>query len=363
MKLKAIICVGLLALGGTAAAVIYPNSGTGYFKTEKPAADQSKLINPLFNADQGETRGVLLIQNGKVIAKRYGAGYSDTNRFISWSMAKTFTAALVGELVADGKLTLDGRAPLPEWQGANDPRRAITLRQLLNMASGLRHIEVGDPVENSDTSQALFVRATDAIAAFAIRQPLEAKPGTTFEYSTLTTVVLAEIITRALTDSKDPIVRAKAYRAFAEARLFKPAGITSAVMDFDGSGTQIGGSIIYLTLDDYGRWGQLLLQGKGIGRSQVIAPDWLNFMRAPSPTNPEYGGQTWLNRIGINGTSELFPGKGSDSVYSCIGHLGQFVIVSPEQNLVLVRVGKTDDASADFSRLRDALGDIVAAVK
>jgi CubicO group peptidase (beta-lactamase class C family) len=363
MKLKAIVAAGSLALAGAAVAVVAPGSGTDYFETEKPVADQAALIDPLFDASQGETRGVLLIKNGAVVAKRYGAGYSDKTRFISWSMAKTFTAVLVGELVADGKLALDAPAPIAEWQGANDPRRAITLRQLLQMASGLRHTEVGDPVENSDTNQALFVRGTDSIAAYAIDQPLEAKPGATFEYSSLTTVILSEIITRTLTDAKDPVVRAKAYRAFAEERLFKPAGITSAVMDFDGSGTQIGGSIIYMTLDDYGRWGQLLLHGKGAAGTQVIAPDWLNFIRAPSPTNKEYGGQTWLNRIGVNGTSELFPGKGPESLYACIGHLGQFVIVSPDQDLVLVRVGKTDDASDDFPRLRSALADIVAAVK
>ncbi len=363
MKLKAILCVGLLALGGTAAAVIAPGGGTDYFESEKPKADQSKLIDPLFTNDKGETRGVILIQNGAVVAKRFGAGYSDTNRFISWSMAKTVTAALVGELVADGKLALDAPAPVAEWQGANDPRRPITLRQLLNMASGLRHVEVGDPVENSDTNQALFVRGTEAIAAYSIGQPLEAKPGAKFEYSSLTTVILSEIITRALTRSRDPQVRAKAYRTFVEERLFRPAGITSAVIDFDGAGTQIGGSIIYMTLDDYGRWGQLLLAGKGQDGAPVIAPDWLNFMRASSPTNAEYGGQTWLNKRGIDTEPSLFPGKGPDSVYACIGHLGQFVIMSPEQNLVLVRLGKSDDASADFSRLRSALGDIVATVK
>jgi CubicO group peptidase (beta-lactamase class C family) len=334
--------------------------------TARTVVDQTpteRAFSALFEQNMGETRGALLIQNGAVVVKNYGAGYSDDNRFISWSMAKTFTAALVGELVADGKLVLDAPAPIAEWQGANDPRRAITLRQLLNMASGLRHVETGDPVENSDTNQALFVRGTDAIAKYAIGQPLEAKPGGKFEYSSLTTVILSEIITRALTDSKDPIARAKAYQAFAEERLFKPAGITSAVLDFDGAGTQIGGSIIYMTLNDYGRWGQLLLQGKGADGTQVIAPDWLNFMRAPSPNNKEYGGQTWLNRIEIKGTSELFPGKGPDSVYACIGHLGQFVIVSPDQNLVLVRVGKTDDGSMDFPRLVSALGDIVATVK
>jgi CubicO group peptidase (beta-lactamase class C family) len=320
-------------------------------------------IDALFRADVGETRGALLIRDGKIVAKRYGAGYSDTNRFISWSMAKTVTAVLVGELVSDGKLSLDAPAPVAEWQGASDPRRAITLRQLLNMASGLQHTEVGQPVEASDTNQALFVSGTGGMAARAINVPLEAKPGAKFEYSSLTTLLLSEIVTRTLTPSKDPKVRAAAYRAFADERLFKPAGITSAALDFDGAGTQIGGSIIYMTLDDFGRFGQLLLAGKGPDGAQVIAPDWLNFMRAPSPTNAEYGGQTWLNRAGgAEPQPNLFPGKGPDTLYACLGHLGQFVIVSPDQNMVLVRLGKTDDASTDFPRLRSALGDIAAAV-
>src|SRR3546814_2601111 len=65
-------------------------------------AQPQSVIAPLFAADPG-TRAVLLIENGRVIAKRYAPGFSDANRFISWSMAKTVTAMLVGELVADGK--------------------------------------------------------------------------------------------------------------------------------------------------------------------------------------------------------------------------------------------------------------------
>ena len=321
------------------------------------------LIDTLFAPGVGETRGVLLIRDGRIVQKRYGAGYSDANRFISWSMAKTVTAVLVGELVADGRLALDAPAPVAEWQGAGDQRRAITLRQLLNMSSGLAHTEVGDPVEASDTNQVLFVSGTENMATRAIGAPLEAKPGAKFEYSSLTTLLLSEIITRTLTPSRDRKVRAAAYRAFAEDRLFKPAGITSAVFDFDGAGTQIGGSIIYMTLDDFGRLGQLLLAGKGPNGTQIIVPDWLAFMRTPSPTNAEYGGHTWLNRpSNVADAPTLFPGKGPETLYACTGHLGQFVIVSPDQDMVLVRLGKTDDASADFPRLRSALGEIAAAM-
>ncbi len=334
-------------------------------------ATQSSALSPpapspvdrLFDTSVGETRGVMLIRNGQVIAKRYGEDYSDETRFISWSMAKTMTAVLIGALVADGKLSLDAPAPIDEWHKPGDPRAAITLRQMLNMASGLQHTEVGNPVEASDTNQVLFVSGTGGMAARAINVPLEAKPGAKFEYSSLTTLILAEIITRTLTESKDPATRAAAYRAFAAERLFKPAGITSATLDFDGAGTQIGGSIIYMSLPDFARFGQVLLAGKAPDGSQIIAPEWLQFMRTPSPTNAEYGGQTWLNRAGgADKQPNLFPGKGPDTLYSCIGHLGQFVIVSPDQDMVLVRLGKTDDGSPDFPRLRSALGDIAASV-
>ncbi len=324
------------------------------------AAPDPGALAPLFEPGEGETRAALMIRDGRVVAKRYGRGYSDTNRFVSWSMAKTVTAILIGELVRQGKLSLDAPAPVAEWRGANDPRRAITLRMLLNMASGLRHTEVGDPVEASDTNQVLFVSGTQATAKRAIGVPLEARPGAKFEYSSLTTIILAEIITRTLTTSTDARVRAITYRDFATAHLFAPAGITSAILDFDGSGTQIGGSLIYMTLDDYGRLGQVLLNGKTADGQQIVAPDWLAFMKRPSPDNPEYGGQLWLNRQGGHDRHPaLFPGHGPATLVSCLGHLGQFVIASPDQNLVLVRLGKTQDDTPAFTVLRDALARIV----
>ena len=320
-------------------------------------------VDPLFAADQGQTRAVLMIRDGKVAAKRYGPGYSDDNRFISWSMAKSVTAVLIGELVAEGKLQLDAPVPFAEWQKPGDPRAAITLRQMLHMSSGLEHTEVGEIIYKSDTNQNLFVQGTNDMAARSLAKGLEAKPGTKYEYSSMTSLLLAELITRQITKSNDARVRAQAYKAYAFEHVFNPAGIKSAVLDFDGAGTQIGGSIIYMTLDDWGRFGSLLLEGRGEDGSQVIAPDWLSFMRIPSDTDSGYGGHVWLNRPRSGEGADnpaLFPGNGPASLFSAIGHLGQYVIVSPDQKLVLVRLGKTNDP--DLEPVRKALGAVVAKI-
>ena len=312
---------------------------------------------------QPETRALLVLVDGCPLFKAYRDGYSDANRFISCSMAKTVTAMLVGALVADGRLQLDAPAPIAEWHGRGDPRAAITPRMLLQMRSGLRHVEVGDPVEASDTNQTLFVGGTGAMAAAAIAHPLAYRPGTRFEYSSLTTIILAEIITRALTPSRDPRVRAAAYRAFAQARLFGPAGVRRAALEFDGAGTQIGGSLIHMPLEDWGRMGTLLLDGRAADGRQVVAPAWLAFMKTPSPANAEYGAQTWLNRAGGVGGPTLFPGKGPPTAAAFVGHLGQVVIASPDsghgRGVVIVRLGHTPEDK--MRPLMNALGDLLAA--
>lgn len=344
MQIKSLLLTGLAALTLTTGG----------------SAQNARVAGPLarlFAADQGDTRAAILLEDGRVVAKHYAPGYSDANRLISWSMAKTITAMLVGELVADGKLRLDAPAPIAEWQRPGDPRAKITLRQLLQMASGLRHTEVGEKIEQSDTNQVLFVGGTGDMAARAIGQPLEATPGAKFEYSSLTTIILSEIVTRTLTQSRDPRVRAKAYRDFEQARLFGPAGVTTAFPEFDGAGTQIGGSLIHMSLPDFARMGALLGSGKAVDGTQVIAPDWVAFMKTPSPTNSGYGAQTWLNQ---------FPegAKDGPQIASMNGHLGQYVLSfsgvgrdGKPHNYVLVRLGNAREDSLDI--VQTALGQVV----
>ena len=329
---------------------------------KEPGVDRETLaraVDALFTApDIGETRAVLVLRGGEVIAERYAPGYHENTRFISWSMAKTVTAAMIGLLVSDGRLRLDESAPVPTWQRSGDPRGEITLRQLLQMRSGLRHVEAGDPVYKSDEVRMLFLDGRDDMAAYAEAQPLEAEPGRRFEYSTATTVILADIAARALTESEDPAIRREAVATYLRTRLFEPIGMKSMVPEFDRTGTLVGGSLIHGTARDWAKFGEFLRNVGSVKGAQVVPRGWIEFMLRPSPRNRGYGAQVWLNRTNEDGSGGIFPGRAPKSLFAAQGHLGQYIIVSPDQKLTVVRLGKTDDDLRPALMAR--LGDVVA---
>ena len=316
--------------------------------TDQAGAPRDQLareIDDLFTVESlGETRALVVMADGELAAERYGEGYDADTRFISWSMAKTITAVLVGMLVADGKLSVDDPAPVPMWQRPGDPRAEITLRHLLQMRSGLRHTEAGDPPFESSEVRMLFLDGRDDMAQWAKEQPLEAEPGERFEYSSNTTVILADIAARALTDSDDASARRKAVAEYLNERLFEPLGMTSMVPEYDASGTLIGGSLMHATARDWARFGEFMrLGGQSPEGEQLVPRRWIDAMITPSPTAEQYGFQTWLNRpLGQKGAERghpLFPERAPASLFSLIGHMGQYVLVSPEQRVTLVRLG------------------------
>src|SRR3546814_1106913 len=93
-----------------------------------------------------------------------------------------------------------------------DPRGEITLRQVLHMSSGLEHLESCEPFYYSDTVRMLFLSGAKDMAAYAEARPLSAQPGSQFQYSTATSMILSNIMTRALTSSEDPQVRRDAMK-------------------------------------------------------------------------------------------------------------------------------------------------------
>lgn len=316
--------------------------------TNDAGAPKDKLareIDDLFTKPGlGETRAVVLMSDGKIAAERYGPGYTRDTRFISWSMAKTVTGVLIGMLVADGLLALDAPAPVPLWQRQGDPRGEITLRHLLQMRSGLRHTEAGDPPYESAEVRMLFLDGRDNMAKWAEEQPLEADPGKQFEYSSNTSVILADIAARALTTSDKPEARRKAVADYLQQRLFAPLGMTSMVPEFDASGTLIGGSLMHATARDWAKLGEMLRRkGRAPGGEQLVPQRWVEAMVTPSPRSPHYGFQTWLNRPLPEGEEHpLFPDRAPESLFSLIGHMGQYVLVSPSQQVTLVRLGHSD---------------------
>ncbi len=313
-----------------------------------PRDQLAREVDELFSAQGiGETRAVLLLADGKVAAERYGEGYDSETRFISWSMAKTVTAVLTGMLVADGLLSVDAPAPVALWQRSGDPRADITLRHLLQMRAGLRHTEAGDPPYDSAEVRMLFLDGRDDMAKWAEEQPLEAEPGERFEYSSNTTVILADIAARALTDSEDPDARRIAVTQYLQERLFGPLGMTSIVPEFDASGTLIGGSLMHATARDYAKFGEFMRAGgRAPGGEQLVPSRWIEAMTQPSPTAAFYGYQTWLNQPmpDLEGDHPLFPDRAPASLFSLIGHMGQYVLVSPDQRLTLVRLGHSTSA-------------------
>ena len=314
--------------------------------TKDPGAPTQALareVDDLFSMEGlGETRALIVMHDGKLAAERYAPGYGPDTRFVSWSMAKTVTAVMIGMLVGDGLLQLDAPAPVPRWQRSGDPRADITLRHLLQMRSGLEHTEAGDPPHQSSEVQMLFLDFRDDMADYATAQPPESEPGAKFEYSSNTTVILAAIAARTLTDSNDPEQRRRAVNDYLHARLFDRLGMTSIVPEYDRAGTLIGGSLMHATAHDWAKFGELL-RHKGSDRGEQLVPrSWIEAMVKPSPKSPHYGLQTWLNRPNGEVDHPLYPDRAPHSMFAMIGHMGQYVIVSPEQGLTIVRLGHSN---------------------
>jgi CubicO group peptidase (beta-lactamase class C family) len=307
----------------------------------------------------GETRALIVLQGGRRIYERYGTGIGPGTRLVSWSMAKSITSTLIGELVGDGRLELDTPAPVPEWKG--DARGRTTLRQLLHMASGVKHDEAGPQPEKSDTNRALFADTSADIYKAAVAEPAQVPPGTRFQYNTLTTHILARIVADAVAPGAAPDARRRAMRGFIAERLSAPAGMASLLCEFDPAGNVYGGSLCHATARDWAAFGQLYLDNGVVAGVQVVRPDWVRFVTTPAAVNGGYGGQFWLNRQQISGKDDvLFVGQGPADAYAAIGHLGQYVIIVPSRRLVVVRLGKTQDEA--LGPVRAALGRLVNSV-
>ena len=280
------------------------------------------------------TRAVVVMQHGAIVAERYADGFGPETPFIGWSMTKSVMNALLGIAVGKGLLQVDVPAPLHAWQASGDPRSRITISDLLHMSSGLRFDErQGDP--SSDVLRMLF-RESD-MAAFASSKLLTTSPGSHWQYSSGTTVILSRVLREALGDST--------YWRFPKTVLFDPLGMTHALLETDASGTFVASSYMYATAREWGRFGRLYLQD-GVWQGRRILPaGWVDFSRTPARAAPGgiYGAHFWLSTPSeYRGPPASLPA----GVFHAVGHEGQFVTIVPSRDVVIVRLGRTRRASA-----------------
>ena len=305
------------------------------------------LLEAHFSGVQAERFGVGLAavvqQRGEVVVEQYGtdpisgkpAGPETT--LISWSMAKSFTQALVGMLVLDGLLNVDEPAPIKQWAG--DARREITLRHLLTMTSGLEFNEDYVDAETSHCIEMLFGDGAEDTAGYAAAMPLLHRPGTVFNYSSGTTNIISSIC-------RDALGGGPALASYIQQRLFDPLGMRFATAKADAAGTFVGSSFVYATAREFATFGQLYLQD-GIWNGQRLLPEgWVADARRPVdvevPEDFHYGAQWWL--------------WDEPKAFAAHGFEGQYLLVIPESELVLVRLGKSptdEQKSATHQWLRD----------
>jgi CubicO group peptidase (beta-lactamase class C family) len=287
-----------------------------------------------------DTRAIVVVYGGRIVAERYAEGFGRKTRFLGWSMSKSVTAALIGTLVDAGKLDLYAPAPVREWKWSGDPRHQITLGDLLQMSSGLEFREPYDP--GSDSTAMLF-QSSD-MGAYAAAKPLAHPVASVWSYSSGTANILSRI---AFEKSGGTL---KSYEAYARAHLFDPAGMTSATFEPDESGNFIGSSFLYMTARDWARFGQLFLDHGTINGQQLLSKSFVDFVAQPAPADKRhgYGGHFWLNGI-VEGKREFahLPGD----FFAAEGHNDEFVTIFPSRGAVIVRLGWTVDG-AEFDRDR-----------
>lgn len=302
--------------------------------TTSAKVDQPRLNEALDHAfanNEPSHRALLVVIDGELAAERYAEGFDHNTPFLSWSMAKSVTATMIGVAVLDGLIDIDDPAPVASW--ASDPQRAkITWRDLLQMQSGLEFEEVyANP--RSDVSRMLFEMADTGV--LGERSEATAAPGDVWHYSSGTTNLLSKLLRQELAAAGID------YHSFARNRVFDPVGAVSMVMEPDASGNFIGSSFIYGTARDWARLGQLYLQD-GVWNGERLLPEgWAAFVSTPaSQSDGQYGGHFWLNRDGDSGRERFLPGL-PEEIYYMAGHEGQYVIIVPSKRMVIVRTGMT----------------------
>ncbi|PBB95544.1 serine hydrolase [Mesorhizobium sp. WSM3862] len=275
-------------------------------------------------------RAVAVVKNGRIVAERYGEGFSAKTPLLGWSMTKTVNAAIVGTLVKDGKMALDKKGLFSPWKA--DGRAAISLADMMAMSSGLEFNE--DYGDVADVTRMLYLEPD--MAGFAEAKPLGGEVGKAFSYSSGTAVMLSRLWQEAIGD------KAKAL-SWPRTALFEPLGMRSAVLETDERGTFVGSSYLYATAHDWARFGQFLLQGGVWNGAQILPTGFVDWMRQPAPASKVYGnGQVWIEGPG----DEESPGAGAAAglpkdTYWMEGHDGQTVAIIPSEQLVVVRLGLT----------------------
>ena len=315
--------------------ILWPN-GDKIPQYSLPSNINKKLLNKAttwaFNRPTPEqkTLSLIVLHKGNIILEKYSEGVDLHTKTRTWSTAKSIAVTLIGILVDQELLSLDN--PLnfkwkPELSNPeNDPRNKITLRHVLNMSSGLYPVDSFN-MEYATGSGLAYWAGASSITGMRDRG-LVRNPGTFWEYENYDTLLAIFAMKKSLKDTKT-------YLEFPRKSLLDKIGMRNTFLSTDRFGDFILSSQVYTNARDLARFGLLYLQNGIWNKEQIISEDWIDFVRTPAPSTQHrgnfYGGQWWLvpdDRIDV-----------PKDAYTTAGNRGQYVIVVPSYDLVIVRRG------------------------
>jgi len=305
-------------------------------------------------AEEAMTAGFVVTHKGNIIAERYGENINKDTPLESWSMGKSLTATMLGILVQRGIYELDQAAPIPGWE--HDARSEITIRNILNMSSGLRFRAMQDPGYDPALGYPdhLYVY-TGGINAFefAASRKQQWLPGSVGRYRNCDPV-LANYLIRLAVEA-----RGEDYHAFPQRSLFDKLGISSFTLETDPYGNFLTQGYEFGSCRDWARLGNLYLND-GIWNNERILPEgWVDFVSTLAPSwvadkRPVYGGFFWING---DGTMPI-----PKECYFMAGAGNQKTIIIPSHDLVVVRIGHYGGFPKSTTHLNHALARLMEAI-
>ncbi len=327
--------------------------------------DADKLqqaIDAAFEPAEGMTAAFVVTWNGRLIGERYGEGIAVDTPLESWSMGKSLTGTLLGVLIQQGVYDLEQPAPIPQWQGTDDPRRNIRIADILHMSSGLRIIAPQDPDYDPagpyPDHRYLYTGGVDSFV-YAATRPLQWPPGTVGRYHNTDPVLINYLIRLGVETRGDD------YLSFPQRELFDKIGVQTMVMETDPFGNFLTQGYEFASGRDWARLGNLYLQD-GISNGERILPEgYAGFVSTLAPAwesdkRPAYGAFFWLNQNGGELMRPPFPVP-SDAYYMS-GAGGQWTLIIPSHDLVVVRLGHYKGSSVGGQSFRRALALLMEAV-
>lgn len=278
-----------------------------------------------------KTRAVLVIYKNQIIAEKYANGFDKHSKFLGWSMTKSITSAVVGIMDKKGLVNIHQNNLFKEW--SQDNRKSITLNNLLQMNTGLEWDE--DYNTMSDVTKMLFLE--EDMSATQLNKPLIGKPNESWNYSSGTTNLISGFIRSQFKTHQE-------YLNFWYRELIDKIGMHSMTIETDLSGNYVGSSYGWATARDWAKFGLLYLNKGNWNGEQIISEDWVAYSTTPTnSSNGAYGAQFWLN------AGKEIP-NAPTTMFSCNGYQGQRIFIIPSKELVIVRLGLSEEPGFDFNK-------------